>query len=75
MLLGLICVLMAATGPILVLGPRGTWIMLVTLLVLGTVSYLWREGRLPRPNGLLFFAVLPLLGYSAVTIAWTPVPG
>ena len=74
LLLGLICALIAATGPVLVLGPRGTWIMLVTLVAIGAAWQLWRQRRVPRPNRLIGFAVLPLLAYSAVTIVWTPVP-
>ncbi len=73
-MLSLICVILVAAGPALVLGPRGSWIMLVVLAVLGITWQLWRERRLPRPYGLIGLAVLPLLGYSAVTIAWTPVP-
>ncbi len=73
-MLSLICALLIAAGPGLVLGPRGSWILLVVLGVSGIAWQLFRQRRLPRLNGLVGLAVLPLLGYSAVTIAWTPVP-
>ncbi len=71
-LFGLFCVALAATGPVLVPGPRGTWIMMAGLLVCGLADWLWRERRLPRLTGPLGLAVLPLLGYAAVTIVWSP---
>lgn len=60
-------------GPLLVLAPRTIWVILLVLYGLAAAWRFWRRGRLDLPRGIAALAVLPLLGYAALSIAWTPV--